>query len=148
MSGVNDVGICPNCGSDKYEISSDWKPFNLEQSQCYDCGFYTLTRCGIDNLRDLNELREESEWMGEELKPLKKPNSQTEWARENMKYYLNDCERGFSVKRLNNIAKDIMSDTEWVNDSHEEAEYRGVCSGLEQLIEHCKEVSSESSSTL
>ena len=91
MSGVSDVGICPNCGSDKYEISSDWKPFNLEQSQCYDCGFYTLTRCGIDNLKDLNELREESEWMGEELKPLKKPNRQTQWAKENMKYYLNDC---------------------------------------------------------
>lgn len=91
MSGWSDVGTCPNCEGDKLEIVADTKPFNMESTYCYDCGFYTYTKVGIDSLKGLNEAREEaSEWSDEKLKPLKKAKSQSEWAKQNMHHYITD----------------------------------------------------------
>lgn len=40
------------------------------------------------------------------------------------------------LERIKRIADDILSDVEWVNDSHSEAEYKGVKDGLNRLIRH------------
>ena len=48
-----------------------------------------------------------------------------------------------TLKRLKNAVADIKADDEWVNDSHTKAEHRGVCKGLDMLIEHFEEVKSE-----
>ena len=44
-----------------------------------------------------------------------------------------------NLKRIKNIAQDIISDDSWVNDSHSAAEHSGVQSGLEALIKHLEE---------
>ena len=73
------------------EIHHDWKPFNLDSSQCYDCGFHTMTTVGFDSLKDLNLERDDiEEWGDEELKPLKELREQTQWAKDNMKYYITE----------------------------------------------------------
>lgn len=43
------------------------------------------------------------------------------------------------LERIKRIADDILSDIEWVNDSHSEAEYEGIKSGLNRLIRHIEE---------
>tara|TARA_R110002051_G_scaffold287967_1_gene350714 strand:+ start:336 stop:608 length:273 start_codon:yes stop_codon:yes gene_type:complete len=89
MSGASDTGICPNCESDKYEINIDWKPFDTQETFCYDCGFCTYTKASIFNLQDLNlERKSQEEWGDKKLKPLSKPKEQTSWAKSDMKYYL------------------------------------------------------------
>jgi len=45
-----------------------------------------------------------------------------------------------TLERIKNIAKDIIDDTEWVNDSHTKAEHNGIKDGLERLIRHLEEV--------
>ena len=45
-----------------------------------------------------------------------------------------------TLEKINNIVDDIKSDKEWVNDSHSSIEYKGVCSGLDMLLRHLKEV--------
>lgn len=45
-----------------------------------------------------------------------------------------------SIKRIESIAQDIISDIEWVQDSHDQSEWKGVKSGLERLISHLKEI--------
>lgn len=40
------------------------------------------------------------------------------------------------IGRLKKIAQDIISDDEWVNDSHEQAEHNGIRNGLERLLNH------------
>tara|TARA_R100000995_G_C3462850_1_gene114068 strand:- start:747 stop:908 length:162 start_codon:yes stop_codon:yes gene_type:complete len=45
----------------------------------------------------------------------------------------------FTLERIKNIAKDIKSDDEWVNDSHTKSEYVGICYGLNSLIRHLEE---------
>ena len=89
MSGYSDTGTCPNCDSDKYEIVGESRPFNLESTYCYDCGFNTHTHVQIDSLKDLNlERRIVGEWEGKPLRSLKNKKPQTRWAKDNMKYYL------------------------------------------------------------
>ena len=44
-----------------------------------------------------------------------------------------------TINRIKNIAKDIIADDEWVNDSHSGAEHQGVRMGLEMLIKHLEE---------
>lgn len=46
----------------------------------------------------------------------------------------------FTLDQIENIAKDIMSDDEGVNDSHSHAEHNGVEEGLTRLIKHLKEL--------
>ena len=41
-----------------------------------------------------------------------------------------------TLDQIKNIAKDIMSDKEWVQDSHTKSEHIGVCDGLNRLIKH------------
>tara|TARA_B100000768_G_scaffold174325_2_gene184492 strand:+ start:891 stop:1169 length:279 start_codon:yes stop_codon:yes gene_type:complete len=43
------------------------------------------------------------------------------------------------LNRIKKIAKDIISDDEWVNDSHSQAEHTGVKDGLMRLIRHLEE---------
>jgi hypothetical protein len=45
------------------------------------------------------------------------------------------------IKRLKQIATDIINDDEWVNDSHSKAEHDGIRNGLERLLNHLTEVS-------
>jgi len=44
-----------------------------------------------------------------------------------------------TIKRLKNIAEDIIADDGWVNDSHSGAEHDGVKAGLYALIHHLEE---------
>jgi len=48
-----------------------------------------------------------------------------------------------TLERIKNIAKDIIDDTEWVNDSHTKAEHNGIKDGLERLMRHLEETESE-----
>ena len=47
------------------------------------------------------------------------------------------------LERLKNIAKDIIADDEWVNDSHTKSEHEGIKDGLNRLIRHLEEVYDE-----
>lgn len=53
---------------------------------------------------------------------------------------VHSLKREISIDRIEAIAKDIISDTDWVQDSHDHSEWKGVKSGLERLISHLKEV--------
>ena len=46
----------------------------------------------------------------------------------------------YSLDRIIAISDDIKNDTEWVNSSKTKATYEGVCSGLNMLINHLKEI--------
>ena len=48
-----------------------------------------------------------------------------------------------TLERLKNAVANIKADDEWVNDSHTHARYRGVCEGLDMLIEHFEDVEEE-----
>ena len=41
-----------------------------------------------------------------------------------------------TLEQIENIVIDIKSDDEWVNDSQTQAEYKGVCDGLDMLVNH------------
>ena len=45
-----------------------------------------------------------------------------------------------TIEQIKNIAEDIKADKEWVNDSESKAEHRGICMGLDLLINHLEEV--------
>lgn len=45
-----------------------------------------------------------------------------------------------TIERIENIAQDIISDDEWVNDSHSKAEHNGIKDGLNRLIKHLKQI--------
>lgn len=49
-----------------------------------------------------------------------------------------------TLERIKNIVTDIKSDNEWVNDSQTQAEYKGVCDGLDMLVNHLEELERES----
>ena len=43
-----------------------------------------------------------------------------------------------TIEELINIGKIIKKDNlEWVNDSHSESEYEGICYGVNAMIRHC-----------
>lgn len=43
-----------------------------------------------------------------------------------------------TIEELINIGKIIKEDNlEWVNDSHSESEYEGICYGVNAMIRHC-----------
>ena len=47
-----------------------------------------------------------------------------------------------TLEQLKNAVADIKeSEKEWVQDSHTEAEYQGVCEGLDMLVRHFQEIS-------
>tara|TARA_Y100000114_G_scaffold19639_1_gene15687 strand:+ start:13 stop:171 length:159 start_codon:yes stop_codon:yes gene_type:complete len=48
-----------------------------------------------------------------------------------------------TLKKIKNIADDIISDTEWVNDTHTEAEHNGIVDGLNRLIEHLEKTEND-----
>lgn len=48
--------------------------------------------------------------------------------------------RPITIERIKNIAEDIIADTEWINDTHTEAEHNGIVDGLNRLIKHLEEV--------
>ena len=45
-----------------------------------------------------------------------------------------------TLKQIKKIAEDIKADDEWVNDSHSNAEHKGICDGLDMLVEELEEV--------
>ena len=82
-------GVIPRSPETGYGYIKSEKPFNLESTYCYDCGFNTHTHVQIDSLENLNAEREEcGEWEGKALRSLKNKRPQTQWAKDNMKYYL------------------------------------------------------------
>jgi hypothetical protein len=50
-----------------------------------------------------------------------------------------ETKKNVSLERIRNIAKDIIDDTEWINDSHTQAEHNGIKDGLERLIRELEE---------
>jgi len=48
-----------------------------------------------------------------------------------------------TLKRIEWIAEDIIDDDGWVNDTHTEAEHKGVKAGLYALIHHLEELGYE-----
>lgn len=48
-----------------------------------------------------------------------------------------------TLEQIKNIVSDIKSDDSWVNDSHTGAEYRGVCNGLNMLVNHLEEIKTQ-----
>ena len=44
-----------------------------------------------------------------------------------------------TIERIKNIVEDIKADKEWINDSESKAEHRGICMGLDLLINHLEE---------
>ena len=49
-----------------------------------------------------------------------------------------------TLEQIKNIVIDIKYDDEWVNDSQTQAEYKGVCTGLNMLVNHLEELERES----
>ena len=45
-----------------------------------------------------------------------------------------------TLKQIKKIVKDIKADDEWVNDSHSSAEHKGICDGLDMLVEELEEL--------
>ena len=58
MSGHSNIESCPNCGEPK-DVYVDYKPVNLVEGVCIECGWYQTTVYGQLDLEDLNERREE-----------------------------------------------------------------------------------------
>ena len=46
----------------------------------------------------------------------------------------------FTLEQIKDIAMEIKADGEWVNDSQTQAEYKGVCDGLDMLVNHLEEL--------
>ena len=44
------------------------------------------------------------------------------------------------LQQLKNIIEDLKNDNEWVNDSHSQAEHKGLCDGLDRLMKHLTDV--------
>ena len=53
-----------------------------------------------------------------------------------------------TLEQIKNIVIDIKSDDEWVNDSQTQAEYKGVCDGLDMLVNHLEELEKESENNI
>tara|TARA_Y100000004_G_C8677677_1_gene311995 strand:+ start:182 stop:340 length:159 start_codon:yes stop_codon:yes gene_type:complete len=45
-----------------------------------------------------------------------------------------------SLEQIKNISYDIMTDNEWVETHEDDAEFRGICDGLNRLIKHLEEL--------
>ena len=48
-----------------------------------------------------------------------------------------------TLEQIKNIVIDIKYDDEWVNDSQTQAEYKGMCDGLDILVNHLEELDKE-----
>ena len=71
MSGHSFSLSCPNCDG-SMSAYSDYKPFQYESGECYDCGFHYFTVAEQRDLKSLNECRADEELHGQKLKPIKK----------------------------------------------------------------------------
>ena len=45
-----------------------------------------------------------------------------------------------TLEQIKNIVTDIKADDEWVNDSHSNREHKGICDGLDMLVEELEEL--------
>jgi len=48
-----------------------------------------------------------------------------------------------SIDKIKYIVEEIISDDEWVNDSHTHAEHKGIRAGLYALIHHIEKLLNE-----
>ena len=46
-----------------------------------------------------------------------------------------------TLEQIKNISVDIMNDNDWVETNEDDAEFRGICNGLNRLIKHLEETS-------
>lgn len=67
MSGSCADSICPSCGSPGMTVYTDWKPHEVVDARCLNCGLYVTTIEGKMPLKEVNFLRRDGG-----LKPLKK----------------------------------------------------------------------------
>jgi len=49
----------------------------------------------------------------------------------------------YSLERIKRISSGIISDDEWVNDSHTRSEHNGIMYGLSRLIDHLTRLENE-----
>jgi len=49
-----------------------------------------------------------------------------------------------TIEKIKDVAREIIADDGWVNDSHTEERYWGIIDGLNMLIKHLEEVQNES----
>lgn len=74
MSGTSYEDTCPRCGG-MMQCYSDWKPWDMVNGICLDCGFTTETVTKLSSLGVVNEQRETLEM--ELISALRQPT--TEW---------------------------------------------------------------------
>lgn len=74
MSGSSYDSTCPRCGG-VMECYSDWKPIDMVEGHCLECGFSYRTVASMASLSEVNELREAREM--EPLNALRSPSQ--EW---------------------------------------------------------------------
>ena len=74
MSGTSDFQDCPKCGSkDSLKTYSDYKPYDISNGDCLECGFCFYTKEDQSTLEEVNELR-----VDYDLPPLEKLKEQKE----------------------------------------------------------------------
>jgi hypothetical protein len=52
---------------------------------------------------------------------------------------INEEQKMYTIQDIKNVMIDIISDDEWVNDSHTMSEHKGIVSGLNMLVNHFTE---------
>lgn len=74
MSGSSDSQDCPKCGSkNSFKTYIDWKPYDMCNGECVECGFYYFTTEDQLSLEEVNETR-----VNYDLPPLEKLKEQKE----------------------------------------------------------------------
>lgn len=51
-----------------------------------------------------------------------------------------NCIKTVTIEQIEHIAQIIISEDEWVNDSHTFIEHKGICYGLNRLIKEIKAI--------
>lgn len=59
MSGSSSVEQCPSCGGKKFQVYYDWKPYDMTDAYCLDCGFGYETQEKHLSLEEVNYIRED-----------------------------------------------------------------------------------------
>ena len=73
MSGFSTNSTCPICESKDMSFYSNYKPFDMADSECLNCGFVAHTIPDLMSLKDLNKRRkEEANDRGTKFKPISK----------------------------------------------------------------------------
>lgn len=61
MSGFSESIQCPNCNSFNCDQYSDYKPFSYTTISCLDCGLIINPKVEYRTLKEINQIRRDSE---------------------------------------------------------------------------------------